>query len=70
MSVDQAISAYGKLASYVFSKTKSRFQEGTFKATRLEAAMTDVVAAALQIKRAEAIQTRMINKEFPDGAKG
>ena len=70
MSIDQAISAYADLASYVFSEKKWPHQEGTFKASRLEEAIAKIIGEALRIEKREAIETRMINKEFPNGAKG
>jgi hypothetical protein len=70
MPIDQAISAYVKLASHVFSKTKWAHQEGTFKASRLEEAIVEVIGTALKIKRDEAIKTRMLNEQFTDAAKG
>lgn len=43
MSVDEAIDAYRKLAAKVFSETKSRFQEGKFKASNLESVVREIV---------------------------
>jgi len=43
MSIDAAIDAYMKLAEHVFSEKKWFFQEGTFKATRLEEAMLSII---------------------------
>jgi hypothetical protein len=70
MPIDQAIKAYVELASHVFSEKKLFFQEGTFKASRLEKGITDIIASALSIEPAEANQVRMIIEESNDGAKG
>ncbi|KAJ7690552.1 FabD/lysophospholipase-like protein [Mycena rosella] len=43
MTVDEAISAYNKLAQDVFKNTKRLDQDGTFKASRLEAAIKKIV---------------------------
>lgn len=43
MSVPEAIAQYAHLAESVFSDTKFKCQEGTFKANKLESAIKDVV---------------------------
>ena len=43
MSVDEAIDAYAALARSVFSEKKWFFQQGTFKASRLEDAIVSIV---------------------------
>lgn len=45
MSIDAAIDAYTTLVEQVFSEKKSFLQEGIFKATRLEQAITTVIQA-------------------------
>ncbi|KAG6884535.1 hypothetical protein C0993_010318, partial [Termitomyces sp. T159_Od127] len=44
MSVEDAIGEYVKFAKKVFSERKYMWQDGTFKASALEAAMKEVVA--------------------------
>jgi len=43
MSIDDAIDAYAALARNVFSEKKWRFQDGTFKASRLEDAIVSII---------------------------
>jgi len=43
MSIDEAINAYATLARRVFSEKKMFFQQGTFKATRLEDAIVSII---------------------------
>ena len=70
MTIDEAIVAYGKIATFVFSKRKLWFKKGTFKASRLEKVMTDVIATSLGIGKAEAAKLCMSNEQIPDYAKG
>jgi hypothetical protein len=70
MPIEEAILAYVKVATFVFSERKLWFQEGTFKASRLEEVMTDVIATSLGIGKAEAAKIRMCDEQFPDYAKG
>ena len=43
MGVPEAITAYGQLAKHVFSEKKWTFQDGTFKASRLEEAVKQLL---------------------------
>jgi hypothetical protein len=43
LSVPEAINKYGLLAKQVFSEKKPRGKDGTFKASKLEKAIKDVV---------------------------
>jgi hypothetical protein len=70
MSIEEAISAYGRVATFVFSEKKLWYQEGTFKASRLEEVMTDVIATSLRIGKDEAAKIRMCDEQYPDHAKG
>jgi hypothetical protein len=70
MSIEEAISAYVKVATFVFSERKLWHQEGTFKASRLEEAMTDLIATSLGIGKVEAAKIRMCDEQFPNSAKG
>ena len=62
MSIDAAINAYIKLAEHVFSEKKWFFQEGTFKATRLEEAMLSIIQ---QSGGGDPQQVLLLNKEGP-----
>ena len=65
MSIDEAIDAYATLARSVFSEKKWCFQEGTFKASRLE----DTIASIIRIKSNEADgdprRVKMLNEDGP-----
>ena len=50
MTIDEAIAAYRGLATGVFSDKKWIFQDGTFKATRLEDAIVRVIKENLKIE--------------------
>jgi hypothetical protein len=43
MSTDDALDEYTELAGYVFGERKFRFQDGLFKAARLEEAIKRIV---------------------------
>ncbi len=53
MSVPEAIDKYRLLAKYVFSDKKPPGKDGTFKASKLEKAIQDVVEAKLGASRAK-----------------
>ena len=63
MPIDDAIDAYATLAREVFSKKKWFFQNGTFKASRLEAALLDIIQSKLGIEEARAREVRMLNEQ-------
>jgi patatin-like phospholipase/acyl hydrolase len=63
MPIDDAIDAYATLARQVFSERKWFFQEGTFKASRLEDAILHIIQSRLSIEEADAREVRMLNKE-------
>jgi len=62
MSIDAAIKAYTQLVEHVFSEKKWFFQEGTFKATRLEEAMVSIIQ---QREGGDPRQVLFFNKEGP-----
>ena len=62
MPIDEAIDAYATLAKRVFSKKKWFFQDGTFKASRLESALLDIIQLKLGIEEADAREERMLNE--------
>ena len=62
MSIDDAISAYTKLAKRVFSEKKRLLQEGIFKASLLERAFWDI----MELAGSGAVKGgRMLNEEGP-----
>jgi len=62
MSIEDAIKAYATLVRQVFSERKWFFQDGTFKASRLETALLDIVQSKLGIEEAEAKEVPMLNE--------
>ena len=62
MSFDAAIRAYIKLSEHVFSEKKWFFQEGTFKATRLEEAMLTIIQ---ENEHGDPKQVPLFNEEGP-----
>jgi len=62
MTIDAAIEAYLKLSEHVFSEKKWFFQEGTFKATRLEEAMLSIIQ---QNEPGNPKQVPLLNNEGP-----
>lgn len=52
MSVPEAIEQYRVLAKIVFSEKKAKGKDGTFKASKLEQAIKDVVRSKLGSGRA------------------
>ena len=65
MSIDAAIRAYIRLAEHVFSEKKWFFQEGTFKATRLEEAMVSIIQQEEQEEGGDPRLVPFFNKEGP-----
>ena len=63
MSIDDSINAYASLARNVFSERKMFFQEGTFKACRLEDAITSIVRE--KSNEADPRAVKMLNKDGP-----
>jgi len=63
MSVDEAIQAYAELARHVFSEQKWFFQDGKFKASRLEEAIATVIQGALEISEEGSRSVRMLDEE-------
>jgi len=63
MPIDDVIDAYATLARQVFSKKKWFFQDGTFKASRLEAALLDIIQSKLGIEEARAREVRMLDEQ-------
>jgi len=65
MSIDEAIDTYLDLTKHVFSERKWIFQDGSFKATRLEEAIVQVIKAKLNIENDEARQVRLLDENSP-----
>jgi len=65
MSIDEAIDAYATLAGSVFSEKKSFFQEGTFKASRLEDAIISVIRARSIEADGDPRAVKMLNEDGP-----
>ena len=63
MSVDEAIHAYAKFAKHVFSEQKLFFQDGKFKASRLEEAIMAIIQEALKISEVESRSVRVLDDE-------
>ena len=66
MSIDEAIDSYATLARGVFSEKKWFFQEGTFKASRLEDAIVSIVGLKSNEANGDPRAVRMLNE---DGSK-
>ena len=66
LSAADAIKAYEDLAGVVFSKKKRKGKDGTFKATKLEEVIKDVVEAKLGRSHRDA---RMYEREDDDSDK-
>ncbi len=67
MSIDNAITAYVALAKNVFSERKLLFQDGNFKASRLEEAIVNIIHVALNLTAEEARSVRMLDEAGPKG---
>ena len=65
MSIDEAIEYYADLARHVFSVQKWYFQDGKFKASRLEDAIVTTIQKALNISEADARSAYMLDEEGP-----
>ena len=65
MSIDEAINAYAALARTVFSEKKWFFQEGTFKATRLEDAIVSIIRVGLSEADGDPRDVKMLNEDGP-----
>ena len=65
MSIDEAINAYATLTRDVFSKKKKLFQEGTFKASRLEDAIVSIVRERLNEADGDPRAVKMLNEDGP-----
>ena len=63
MSIDEAINVYAALARNVFSEKELFFQEGTFKAYRLEGAIVSIVRE--KSNKADSLVVKMINQDEP-----
>ncbi len=66
MSAVQAITAYEDLAESVFSETKMKGKDGTFKASKLETAVKSVVESKLGPGQANA---RMWEEDVSDSCR-
>jgi hypothetical protein len=58
MSIEEAINCYGDLAERIFSEKKHTWQDGRFKATRLEEVIKEIVHDHTQPKDKD---TRMLD---------
>ena len=66
MSIVEAIDTYLRLTKQVFSEKKWIFQDGSFKATRLEEAIVQVIKAKLKIESdEEARQVQLLDESSP-----
>ncbi len=65
MSIDEAIDSYAILAKHIFSKRKLFFQNGQFKASRLEEALVTTIQKALNVNEVRARSVRMLDEERP-----
>jgi len=65
MSIDEAIDAYATLARSVFSAKKFFFQEGTFKASRLEDAIISIVRRSSNEADEDPRTIKMLNEDGP-----
>jgi len=65
MSIDDAIEAYVWLASSVFSKKKWFFQEGTFKASRLEEAIHTIIQEKTNLEVEVPRGVHLLDEEGP-----
>jgi len=65
MSIDEAIKSYAILAKRIFSEQKWFFQDGQFKASRLEEALVTTIQEALKVNEASARSVRMLDEEAP-----
>jgi len=63
MSIDEAINAYATLARRVFSEKKMLFQEGTFKASRLEDAIVSIIRERPNEADEDPREVKMLNKD-------
>ena len=65
MSIDEAIDAYTTLTRNVFSEKKWFFQEGTFKASRLEDAIVSIVRVRSNETNGDPRAVKMLNEDGP-----
>jgi len=61
LSIDEAITVYVTLANHVFSEQKWPFQNGKFKASRLEEAIVTIIQEALEVSPEKARTVRMLD---------
>ena len=67
MSIDNAITAYVALAKNVFSERKLLFQDGNFKASRLEEAIANIIHVAFKLTTEEARSVSILDEAGPKG---
>ena len=65
MSIDEAINAYATLTKRVFSEKKMCFQQGTFKATRLEDAIVSIIRERPTEADEDPRDVQMLNEDGP-----
>ena len=65
MSTDDAIRVYQRLADFVFCERKWRWQDGTFKASRLEEAIVKIIMDASNLDEVKAREMRLLNDQGP-----
>ncbi len=65
MSIDEAIDAYVTLARNVFSERKWFFQDGTFKASRLEEAIVSIIRVRSHEVDGDLRAVKMLNEDGP-----
>ncbi|KIM42916.1 hypothetical protein M413DRAFT_444536 [Hebeloma cylindrosporum] len=65
MSTDEAIRTYQRLAGFVFSERKWQWQDGTFKASRLEEAVVKIIMDATHLDEVKAKEMRLLNDQGP-----
>jgi len=63
MTIDDAIKAYTRFASRVFSEKKWFFQQGTFKSSLLEEAFLTIIQSGL--KEGDSRMVRLLDEEGP-----
>jgi len=65
MTIDAAITAYAQFARFVFSEKKGKGKEGTFKSSRLEKAIVNIIMEQLKIGEAEARKLPLFDETGP-----
>jgi len=65
MSIDEAIDTYATLARSVFSEKKWFFQEGTFRASRLEDAIISIIRVRSNKADGDPRAVKMLNEDGP-----